>query len=203
MTILASGDYDYRVSRRSGNECGISPDFKYLVITRSRVDGPSVTELRDRDGKLLSNLETADISGLPSGWQWPQSVKMKAADGKTDIFGVVFRPSDYNPQRKYPVLDFDTAMPFYSIIPTGAFLLEEMDPIGNILYMSMAALAELGFIVTVIEGRGTPYRSKGFHDVGYDSFFEGGSVVDHVAAIKQLAERDPSLDINSVGSDQH
>ena len=200
MTVIASGDYDYRISRRLGNQCGISPDAKYLVITRSRVDVPAVTELRDRKGKLLINLETADISGLPPGWQWPEPVEMKAADGETDIFGVLFRPSNYSRKKKYPILDFDTAMPFYSIIPTGAFLLEEMDPIGNILYMSMAALAELGFIVTVIEGRGTPYRSKAFHDVGYGSFFESGSIVDHVSAIKQLAEHDHSLDINNVGS---
>lgn len=199
MTVLASGDCDYRVCRRPGVESGLSPSCLYIVTTQSRVDTPSVTELRDRNGELLLTVEAADISGLPSGWRWPESVTMKADDGKTDIFGVLFRPSDFDPAKKYPVLDIDTISPAYSLMATGAFLLEDIDPTGNLMYTTLAALAELGFIVTLIEGRGTPHRSKSFHDFGYTPFMEGSGIIDHVAGIKQLAKRYPYMDLNNVG----
>ena len=149
-------------------------------------------------------VETADISGLPEGWQWPEPVTMKADDGITDIYGVVFRPSDFDPDKKYPVVDVGTASPCYSWLPVGAFL-QRMSPteeqtIGNYLYMTLSAIAELGFIVTVMDGRGTPYRSKAFNDFGYGSFMDGGGMVDHVAGIKQLAERYPSMDMERVGA---
>ena len=199
ITILAAGDCDYSVSRQPGCDGGLSPTSEYVVTTRSRVDEAPATELRDRNGELLVTVETADTDGLPTGWQWPEPVGMKAADGKTDIYGVVFRPSTFDPEKTYPVLDFDAVMPCQSTIPTGAFLMEGCDPFGNAIYMTLSALAELGFIVTVMDGRGTPGRSKAFHDFGYRSFMEGGGMVDHVAGIKQLAERYPYMDMGNVG----
>ena len=113
MTVIASGNYDYCTFHPPMQNSGISPNGDYIVTTRSRVDDPPVTELRDRNGELLLIVETADIAGLPSGWQWPEPVAMKAADNTTDIYGVVFRPSDFDPEKSYPVLDFGMGSPFY------------------------------------------------------------------------------------------
>ena len=196
--VLASGNYDYSLHKQSVFDCGLSPTNQFLVTNQSRVDTPSVTELRDRNGNILLTLETADIAGVPQGWQWPERVALKADDGTTDIYGLVFRPSDFDPDKTYPVLDFDTTAPFYCNYPTGAFHLGG-DPGGNYWYTMAASIAELGLIVTLIMGRGTPYRSKGFHDFGYESFTDGCGIVDHVAGIKQLAERYPYMDLNKVG----
>ena len=206
MTVLASSDHDYSVHTLSN--AGISCSNDFVVMTRSRVDEAPITELRDRQGEVVLIVETADISGLPEGWQWPESVSMKADDGITDIYGVLFRPSDFDPDKHYPVLDMGIVGPFYSALPTGAFLpgvvsqaenIVIPDPISNNFYMTLSALAELGFIVTMIDGRGTPYRSKVFHDFGYGSFTEGGGLVDHVVGIKQLGERYPFMDLERVG----
>ncbi len=197
MTVIASGDYDYSLSKQLACNSGLSPSKQFVVTSQSRVDKPTVTELRDRNGKTLMTLETADIAGLPRGWQWPERVTLTANDGLTDIYAVVFRPSDFDATKTYPVLDIDTATPFYCNYPTGSFHIG--DPGGNFWYLLSAALAELGFIVTLIMGRGTPYRSKTFHDVGYESFIDGGGIVDHVAGIKQLAERYPYMDLDRVG----
>ena len=197
MTVLVSSDHDYSIGGQSNS--GLSPVGNYMVTTRSRVDEVPVTELRDRNGQVLLTVEIADISGLPSGWQWAEPVTMKADDGETDIYGVLFRPSDFDSKKKYPVLDFGIVNPFYAVTPMGAFLQGGVDPLGNHLYMTLCALAELGFIVTIMDGRGTLYRSKSFHDFGYASFMQEGGMVDHVAGIKQLAERYPAMDLDNVG----
>ncbi|MDA9091299.1 DPP IV N-terminal domain-containing protein [Porticoccaceae bacterium] len=197
MTVLASSDHDYCIPKQPN--VGVSSTGNFVVTIRARVDEAPITELRDRHGAVVLTVETADISGLPEGWQWPEPVTMKADDGITDIYGVVFRPSDFDPDKKYPVVDAGMASPFYSMLPTGAFLQSGTDPIGNYLYMTMFAIAELGFIVTVMDGRSTPYRSKAFNDFAYGSFMDGGGMVDHVAGIKQLAERYPSMDMERVG----
>ena len=199
MTVLASGNYDYFTCPRPGDKCGISPSHQYIVATRSRVDEPPVTELRDRNGELLFLIESTDISNLPDKWQWPESVSMKAADNKTIIYGVVFRPSYFDPNKTYPVLDLGMDTPFYSCIPTGPVYTGGGTPTANYFYMTCCALAELGFIVTTIDGRGSPFRSKEFHNFGYKSFMNGGGMIDHVVGIKQLANQHPSMDLNKVG----
>jgi dipeptidyl aminopeptidase/acylaminoacyl peptidase len=197
MVVLASGDYDYSLSKQPGCNAGLSPTHQFLVINQSRVDMPSVTELRDRNGKTILTLETADTTGLPQGWQWPERVTLKADDGTTDIYALVFRPSDFDVSQTYPILDFDTVIPSYANYPTAAFHMS--DPGGNYWYTVAASMAELGFIVTLIMGRGTPYRSKKFHDFGYESFIAGAGIIDHVAGIKQLAERYSYMDLTRVG----
>ncbi len=198
MMVLASGDYDYSICKQSGCDSGLSPCNEFLVVNQSRVDMPSVTELRDQNGHCVLTLETADIDGLPSKWRWPERVTLKADDGQTDIYGLVFHPSDFDPNKSYPVLDFDTVTPFYTGYPTGAFHTGG-DPSGNCWYTTAAAMSELGFIVTLIMGRGTPCRSKTFHDFGYESFMEGGGIIDHVAGIKQLGELYPYMDLSRIG----
>ena len=96
---------------------GVSPDGRYVVATRSRVDAIPETLLIDRDGKPLMTLEVADVSGLPKNWQWPEPTTVKAADHETDLYAVIFRPSNFDPQKSYPVLDCSYG---YSA-PVGSF----------------------------------------------------------------------------------
>lgn len=171
---------------------GVSPNGDYIVITRTRADEVPVTDLIDRDGKLIVTVEDADVSGLPERWQWPEPVKLLAADGKTDIYGLVFRPTDFSPEKKYPVLDWSQNNPFYSFVTKSAFD-------NTYRYMAAAAYAELGFIVVTLDGRGTCNRSKAFHDEAYGQVHTGGNLEDHVVGIRQLAERYPYMDLDRVG----
>ena len=204
---LASSDHDYFIHKpfNLSNQiaaaidnapiqaAGVAPTNQYMVVTRSRVDEPPVTELRDRNGRLILNIEVADVLGLPESWEWPEPVKLKADDGKTDIYGVMYKPSYFNPKKQYPVLDIAINNPSYSLVPKGSFLN------GGYMYMSAAAHAELGFIVLIIDGRGSPYRSKSFHDEAYGHVHQGSNLSDHVAGINQLAERCSYMDIDCVG----
>ena len=111
------------------------------------------------------DVETANISNLPDRWQWPEPVKMKAADGITDIYGAIFRPSHFDPSKKYPVLEYT----FYSntdviSTPKNAFT----DGLGGGMFQEMAAYAELGMIVVTIDGRGTIHRNKAFTEASLD-----------------------------------
>lgn len=173
---------------------GVSPDGRYIVTTFSRVDTPPVSIVVDRNGDNILTVETADTSKLPANWCWPQPAKFKAADGETDIYGVVFRPPGFSSVKQYPVIDFLGAKRQVSIVPQGSF-------VNSIFcnYYEMAALSSLGFIVVGINGRGTPYRSKRFQDHNFGIPGYDDDLNDHIAAIKQLATRCPSLDVNRVG----
>ncbi len=200
LTPLLSTDHDYMVCDQFSRESysdptarGVSPNGRYVVTSRSRVDDVPVTVLLDRDGKKILTLETADISGLPDNWQWPESVQLKAADGKTDIYGLVFRPSDFSPDKSYPVLDLSSSF----LMPTGAFT---NNLGGSMYYLPPMAYAELGFIVVMISGRGT---GNGLRDAAFATSDKGFSArytqEDSIAGIKQLAQRFPYMDINRVG----
>jgi dipeptidyl aminopeptidase/acylaminoacyl peptidase len=142
------------------------------------------------DGKSTLELEKADIAALvAAGWTAPERVKLLAADGQTDIYGLLYRPSRFDPARRYPVIEeiypgpqAHQAQPAFS--PTG---------------FSARALAELGFVVLQVDGRGTPYRSKAFHDYSYGRLENGGALEDHLAALRQLAARYPWFDTTRVG----
>lgn len=210
MTSIVSSEHDYVVHKptsisvvfgsfygvATGSCSGVSPDGHYIVVTRTRADQIPVTELIDRDGNTILEVETADVAGLPKGWQWPEPVKLLAADGKTDIFGLVFRPSDFSADKHYPVLDWANTNSFYGFVPQGAF---GNDTMGGYAYMSAAAMAELGFITVLIDGRGTCYRSKAFHDEAYGKMHMGSNLEDHVVGIRQLAERYKYMDLGNIG----
>ncbi len=188
---LSYGDFEAR---------GGSPTGEYVVTTRSRVDQSPVSLLLDRTGKVVMELEKADVSGLPNGWQWPEPVSLTAADGKTELYGVVFRPSSFSPQRSYPVLDFSDD--YYT--PIGSFSNSHS---GNWMYLTPAAMAELGFVVVMISSRGNGLRHNSFDNERDTQFgmasspFWGTSLskVDCVEGIKQLARRYPYMDVNRVG----
>ena len=207
MTTLAASNHEYitivqkdttaaYAPRDVALSNGVSPTGDYAVVTRSRVDTVPVSYLLDRNGKKIADLETANLS-LPEGWQWPEPVKMQAADGKTDTYGVIYRPSDFSSDKSYPVLDYAMAYnPVSSWISRGSF--SNNGYYGNGFYDAVA-LAELGFIVVQMDGRGTSYRSKAFHDASYGWYASGNNIDDHVSGIKQLAKRYPYMDLSRVG----
>ncbi|MCT2533521.1 S9 family peptidase [SAR92 clade bacterium H231] len=176
---------------------GVSPCGDYIVTTRSRVDQVPVSLLLDREGAVVCELETADISALPTGWQWPEPVKLLAADGKTDIYGVVYRPSNFSADKQYPVINSMWNGPDVPSVTKGSFINSQSH--GGLSNLASAALAELGFIVVIIDSRGTSFRNKAFVDESCGWLPNSAHTGDHVGGIRQLAERYPYMDLNNVG----
>jgi len=181
--------------------CGVSPSGKYFVETYSRIDMPPHSVLRNRDGELICKLETADISALESeGWCWPEPFSALADDGETDIYGAIWWPRNFDPDKKYPVIDMVYGGPQALRTPKKSF---NTDPADLGYLLGPQAYAELGFICVSIDGRGTPYRSKSFHDFSYQNLQGCAGQIDHIAAIKQLAARHPCFDLERVGVNGH
>jgi dipeptidyl aminopeptidase/acylaminoacyl peptidase len=177
------------------HEIKLSPSGNYFVDSYSRADLPTVSVLKNLNGKLLSELEKADISQLVSkGWKFPEQFKVKAADNVTDIFGLIYFPTNFNPQKKYPVIE-NTYQGAQTIVTPKTF--------AQTANRSAQALAELGFLVIILDGRGTPYRSKKFQDYCFGQIEESSSLEDHVFALKQLAVERPYMDLTKVGCYGH
>lgn len=166
-----------------------SPDGKHLIDTFSRVDMPPVHELRRAaDGTLVCKLDQADISALEAtGWRAPEVFVAKGRDGKTDIWGIVCRPQNFDPNKKYPVIEYIYAGPHGSFTPKTFSA-----------YRQMMALAELGFIVVQCDGMGTAHRSRAFHDVCWKNLADAG-FPDRIQWIKSLAKKYAHVDITRVG----
>jgi len=169
----------------------LSPDHSVFLDSYSRVDLPPVHIIRNlRDGSLVMNLGRGDVTDLlATGWQYPEPFAVKARDGKTDIYGVIFRPSTFDPSEKYPVIDATYSGPQAVRTPKS---------FRRGCRNTDVTLAELGFIVITIDGLGTAHRSKAFHDFSYKNLGDIGAP-DHIAAMKQLAEKYPYMDIERVG----
>ena len=171
------------------HDATLSPDRKVLVDRYSRTDAAPVTVLRSAtDGSVLATLETGDITELQAaGWKPPEVFVSKARDGKTDIWGVIYRPSNFDPAKKYPVIENIYAGPQGQFVPKafGAF-------------NAMQAQAEIGFIVVQIDGMGTNYRSKAFHDVAWKNLGDAG-FPDRILWHKAVAAKYPYYDITRVG----
>ncbi len=166
----------------------LSPDGKYIVDSYSTADTPPVTQLRDAKGKLVATLEKADISKLmAAGWKPPMLFSVKAADGITDIYGQLYRPTNFDPTRKYPIINQAYPGPQTGSVGGRAFSAARGDK---------QALAELGFIVVSIDGRGTPGRSKSFHDNYYGAMGRDNTLPDQVAGMKNLAKQYSWIDID-------
>ncbi len=166
-----------------------SPDRKYLIDTYSRVDMPPVHELRRTDdGKLVCKLEEADINDLrATGWRPPEVFVAKGRDGKTDIWGVITRPRDFDPNKKYPVVESIYAGPQGSFVPKAFGAISRY-----------AALADLGFIVVQMDGMGTANRSKAFHDVCWHNLKDAG-FPDRILWHKAVAQKYLWYDVSRVG----
>ena len=212
ITTLVSTDHEYNIHGpltmvshpffcmdpdRLLNSNGVSPGANYLVATRSRVDQVPMSALWDRRGNLLLEIETADTSGLPKDWRWPEPIKLLAADDKTDIYGVIFRPSDFTPDKQYPVIDYSGCWAEIAFTAKGAF--RNGPAAADAWYLMPAALAELGFIVVMIDGRGTPYRERAFLDASYGWVPSTNYAEDRISGIKQLATRHHYIDLNRIG----
>ncbi len=168
----------------------LSPDSRYFTDTYSTPNTPPVTVVRDANGRVLRELERADISRLlASGWKPPMPVTMKARDGTTDIYGLLFTPTQLDSSRKYPIINYIYPGPQSGSVGTRSFT-----PARN----DHQALAELGFIVVAIDGMGTPGRSKSFHDAYYGRMGDN-TIPDQVTGMKQLASRYPFIDIDRAG----
>lgn len=168
----------------------MAPDGKYFVDSYSTPDTPPITVLRDANGKLIQTLERADISRLvATGWKPPTPVRMKARDGKTDIYGLLFTPSTLDSTKKYPIIN-----QIYPGPQSGSVGTRSWSPARG----DNQALAELGFVVVQIDGMGTPGRSKEFMDYYY-GHMNDNTIPDQVAGMKELAQRYPFIDIEKVG----
>ncbi|MEX1158781.1 MAG: DPP IV N-terminal domain-containing protein [Thermomicrobiales bacterium] len=189
VTLLSLEDADHQVTA--------SKSGRYFVDTQSRPDLPPVSVVRNRSGAVVVALEEADITGLlATGWQPPACLTLKARDGVTDIHALVIRPTNYDPTRSYPVLDSIYPGPQRVQAPVG-FPGSETSAIAG--YWAAQSLAELGFVVVMIDAQGMPFRSKAFHDCAYTNFEDGGGLPDHIAALRQIAAADRSLDLSRVG----
>ncbi|MFZ2052640.1 MAG: DPP IV N-terminal domain-containing protein [Candidatus Aminicenantales bacterium] len=178
------------LTEEDGNHSVIfSTDMKYYVDIWSRVDLPPVAELRLTEGrKLLKEVERTDIQPLlEAGWRAPEVFTAKGRDGKTDIWGIIIRPTNFDPEIKYPVVEYIYAGPHGSFVPKTFSA-----------YHPMQSVAELGFIVVQIDGMGTNNRSKAFHDVCWKNIGDAG-FPDRILWHKAVADKYPHYDISRVG----
>ncbi len=182
---------------RADHDVSLSPDMSHYVDTYSRVDLPTVSELRRADGTLVATVEKGDISRLTAaGFRAPDVFTAKGRDGKTDIWGLVVRPRDYDPARRYPVIENIYAGPHDAFVPKGFWPFGYHS--GGDKVIGMQALADLGFIVVQIDGMGTANRSKAFHDIAWKNLADSG-FPDRILWHRALAAKDPSYDISRVG----
>jgi dipeptidyl-peptidase-4 len=181
LVCLTQGDGTHQIT--------YSPDRRFYIDNYSRVDLPPVTELRrTTDGQLICELERADISALvQTGWKAPERFVAKGRDGQTDIYGVLFRPTNLDVHKKYPIIEQIYAG------PQGASVPKAFQP-----FFYPQQLAELGFIVVQVDGMGTNYRSKAFHDVCWKNLGDAG-LPDRIRWIKAAAAKYPYMDLSRVG----
>jgi dipeptidyl-peptidase 4 len=168
----------------------VSPDHAYVIDNSSRPDLPGQSVLRNlRDGSQVRVLEQTDASEiLRGGWKYPEPFHGKAKDGTTDLYGLIWRPSNFDPAVKYPIVEMVYTGPQAFFVPKT---------FGQALRFPQQSMAELGFISVMVDGRGTTGRSRGFHEFSYRNL--GGAFEDHVAMIQQMATQYPYMDITRVG----
>ena len=172
------------------HDVALSPSGKYFIDSYSQPNVAPVSVLRDANGKLVTTLEKADISRLvASGWKAPMPITVKARDGKTDLYGLMYTPSSIDASRKYPIINH-----VYPGPQTGSVGGRTFSPARG----DNQALAELGFVVVEIDGMGTPWRSKSFHDA-YFARMGDNTLPDQVAGMKELASRYRFIDLDKAG----
>ena len=182
LTLLTPEDGNHQVT--------LSPDGKHFIDSYSKPDVPPVTVLREMNGKLVATLEKADVSRLVArGWKPPTPITVKSRDGKWDLYGLMFTPSNLDPKKKYPVVNYIYPGPQGGGVGSRSFAASRGD--NN-------ALAELGFIVIVIDGTCNPDRSKSFHDSCYGNMADN-TLEDQISGIRQLAQKYPFIDVDRVG----
>ncbi len=171
-----------------------SPDNKYFVDTYSTPIEPQITVLRDATGNIVADVAREDISRLKAaGWIPPVQIMVKARDGRTDLYGLLFRPTNFSTDKKYPIVNHVYPGPQTGSCGSRSFSSAHGD---------MQSLAELGFIVVCIDGMGTPFRSKSFHEAWFGDMGDN-TIPDQVTGMQQLAERYPWIDLGHAGMYGH
>jgi dipeptidyl aminopeptidase/acylaminoacyl peptidase len=187
---IDGGDVQLLTPENANHVITPSDDGKYFVDVYSTIDTAPVALLRDADGKQVAEIARADLGRLKAaGWVAPTAFTVKARDGKTDLYGQMFKPSDFDPAKKYPIVVYIYPGPQVGSVRTRSFAAAHGDN---------EALAELGFIVIAVDGMGTPLRSKSFQDAWYGNMADN-TLPDQVAALKQLGARHPWIDLDRVG----
>ena len=182
QTLLTPEDADHDIT--------LSPSGRWFVDSYSRPDVPPVTVVRDLNGRLVSTIEKADVSKLvAAGWKPPTPITVKARDGKTDLYGLMFTPTRLDSTKKYPIVNH-----IYPGPQTGSVGGRGFSPARG----DAQALAELGFVVVEIDGMGTPWRSKSFHDAYYGRMGDN-TLPDQVAGMRELAQRYKWIDLDRAG----
>jgi dipeptidyl aminopeptidase/acylaminoacyl peptidase len=182
LKALSPEDADHQIS--------VSPSGRYFVDVYSKPDVPPVSLLRDPQGKTVMTLETADVSRLvATGWKPPIPITVKARDGKTDLYGLLFRPTSFDSTRKYPIINR-----IYPGPQTGSVGSRSFSPARS----DAQAIAELGFVVVSIDAMGTPMRSRSFHAAYYGDMGDNG-LPDQVAGMKELGARYSWIDLDRAG----
>ncbi len=182
LALLTPADGDHNVN--------FSPDGKYFIDSYSQANVPPVYEVRDGKGKLIATLEKADISRLTAtGWKPPVPFSVKSADGRWDLFGLMYTPQTLNAADKYPVIVGIYPGPQGGSVGSWSFVVGRSD---------CQALAELGFVVVLLEGSCNPGRSKTFHDACYGNMGEN-TLSDQISGLKQLKEKHVFIDLDRVG----
>jgi dipeptidyl aminopeptidase/acylaminoacyl peptidase len=172
------------------HDIALSPSGRYFVDNFSRPDVPTSSVLRDEAGKLVLQLETMDISRLTAaGWKPPVPITVKDRGGVNDLYGLMYRPSNFDPAKKYPIINN-----IYPGPQTGSVGSRQFSPARG----DAQAIAELGFVVVQIDGMGTPWRSKRFHAAYYGNMGDN-TLPDQVAGMKELASRYAWIDIDRAG----
>ena len=180
------------LTTENANHKGVfSSDFSYFTDTYSRIDLAPVTVVRSSiDGKVIMEVDQADIAPLlNTGWKMPEVFTAKGRDGKTDIWGMIIRPTNFDPNKKYPIIEYIYAGPQDSFVPKN---------FGTDSRGSLHELAELGFIVVQCDGMGTANRSKAFHDMCWKDLKDAG-FPDRIAWIKAVAQKYSYMDTSRVG----
>jgi dipeptidyl aminopeptidase/acylaminoacyl peptidase len=169
----------------------MSPDGRYFVDSYSTVEQPPTTVLRaSGDGHVIATVARAGIGRLrATGWTPPEVVTVRARDGKTTLYGLLFKPTHFDPHGKYPVIDYVYPGPQTGSVSSFGWAAAHGD---------RQAMAELGFVVLAVNGMGTPWRTKYFHDAWYRDVADN-TLPDQVTAIRQLAGRYPWIDAGRVG----
>jgi dipeptidyl-peptidase-4 len=186
LRLLTPEDADHQIK--------MSPDGRFFVDTYSTPTEPQVTVVRDHEGKTVMDVAHQDITKLlATGWLPPMPIKVKGRDGTTDLYGFLFKPSHVDAAQKYPIVNYVYPGPQTGSCGGRSFRASHYD---------MQALAELGFVVVCIDGMGTPWRSKAFHEAYYGNLGDN-TIPDQIAGMKDLAKQYPFIDLERVGMYGH
>ncbi len=190
---LAGGQIQQLTPLDGVNAVSISPAMKTFTVVNSRPDRPFRTDFYSSDGKHLATVQQADISALQAlGYTAAEEFTVTAADGKTPLWGVMYKPADFDPGRKYPVIDHLYGGPQTPKVAHHFGFGENSQDLLD------RALPQLGYIVISVDARGTPERSKAFQDVVYRNWGRN-EIPDHAATLRQLAQRHSFIDADRVG----